>query len=77
MDSEIKNLKLEIEVLKKRVAYLEGIERRRKIVAIIKVMGIIIVSGIIIYFAYSFYDKISEMYSKVVDFSNNPLKSLF
>ena len=39
---ENKNLKLEIEVLKKRVAALENKERRRKIVGLIKAIIMVV-----------------------------------
>ena len=77
MNSEVENLKLEIEVLKKRVAHLEGIENRRKIIAIIKVLIVIIMIGIIAYFALKLYGKYTEMYGQLEEFYKNPLKSFF
>ena len=61
---ENKNLKLEIEVLKKRVASLENKERRRKIVGIIKAIITII---LIIFVALKLY----EYYQKIIDLSNS------
>lgn len=67
---EINNLKLEIEVLKKRISALEAIERRRLIINIIKLSVTIIVVVILVYIAYSYYQK-------VIDLLNNPLKGFF
>lgn len=61
---ENKNLKLEIEVLKKRVAALENKERRRKIVGLIKAIITII---LIIFVALKLY----EYYQKIIDLSNS------
>ena len=61
---ENKNLKLEIEVLKKRVASLENKERRRKIVGIIKAIITII---LIIFVSLKLY----EYYQKIIDLSNS------
>lgn len=61
---ENKNLKLEIEVLKKRVASLENKERRRKIVGLIKAIITII---LIIFVALKLY----EYYQKIIDLSNS------
>ena len=69
MNNEIEELKLEIQVLKKRIEILEGIENRRKIFKIIKFLIYIIVIILVILFAYNFYNKI-------IDMLNNPLKGL-
>ena len=61
---ENKNLKLEIEVLKKRVTALENKERRRKIVGLIKAIITII---LIIFVALKLY----EYYQKIIDLSNS------
>ena len=61
---ENKNLKLEIEVLKKRVASLENKERRRKIIGLIKAIITII---LIIFVALKLY----EYYQKIIDLSNS------
>ena len=60
---ENKNLKLEIEVLKKRVASLENKERRRKILGLIKV--IIMVVLIVALKLYEYYQKIIDVYNSV------------
>lgn len=75
MNDDIKNLKLEIEVLKRRIASLEAIERRRNIVKIIKVVIIIIIVIVIFIFAYKWYNEIMDFYNQVKNFMNNPLKS--
>ena len=77
MNNEVESLKLEIEVLKKRVAHLEGIENRRKIIAIIKALVIVIMIGIIVYFSLKIYGKYTEMYGQFEEFYQNPLKSFF
>jgi len=74
MEDEIKELKLEIGVLKKRIAHLEGIENRRKIFKIIKVTISIIILIAIALLIHSFYKQISDFYNSIVDFYNNPLK---
>lgn len=61
---ENKNLKLEIEVLKKRVTALENKERRRKILGLIKAIITII---LIIFVALKLY----EYYQKIIDLSNS------
>ena len=76
MDEEVKKLKLEIEVLKKRVAELERIERNRKIVKIIKVVIIIVILVVIFIFIYKWYTDIMNNYNKIQEFINNPLKDL-
>ena len=74
MDEEIKNLKLEIEVLKKRIAHLEGIENRRKIVKIIKIVIIVVMIVAIGIFAYQWYGKIMDYYNQINNYLNNPLQ---
>ena len=61
---ENKNLKLEIEVLKKRVASLENKERRRKIVGLIKAIIMVV---LIVFVALKLY----EYYQKIIDLSNS------
>ena len=61
---ENKNLKLEIEVLKKRVEALESKERRRKILGLVKVIITII---LIIFVGLKLY----EYYQKIIDLSNS------
>ena len=76
MENEIKNLKLEIDVLKKRISTLERIENRRKIIKIIKISIILIILGIIIYFGYKWYNEMINYFNQIKDFMNNPLKSI-
>ena len=61
---ENKELKLEIEVLKKRVEALESKERRRKILGLVKVIITII---LIIFVGLKLY----EYYQKIIDLSNS------
>ena len=61
---ENRNLKLEIEVLKKRVASLENKERRRKIVGFIKVIIMVV---LIVFVGLKLY----EYYQKIIDLSNS------
>lgn len=76
MDDEVKKLKLEIDVLKKRISELEKIERKRKIVKIIKIVLIVIIVVIIGIFAYKWYQEMTDYYNQIKDFVNNPLKSI-
>ena len=60
---ENKNLKLEIEVLKKRVTALENKERRRKILGLIKAIITIILIIFISLKLYEYYQKIIDVYN--------------
>ncbi len=60
---ENKNLKLEIEVLKKRVTALENKERRRKIVGLIKAIITIILIIFVALKLYEYYQKIIDVYN--------------
>lgn len=62
---ENKNLKLEIEVLKKRVAALENKERRRKIVGLIKVIIMVVLIVFVGLKLYEYYQKIIDVYNSV------------
>ena len=62
---ENKNLKLEIEVLKKRVASLENKERRRKILGLIKAIITIILIIFVALKLYEYYQKIIDVYNSV------------
>ena len=62
---ENKNLKLEIEVLKKRVASLENKERRRKILGLVKVIITIILIIFVGLKLYEYYQKIIDVYNSV------------
>ena len=61
---ENKNLKLEIEVLKKRVTALENKERRRKIVGFIKAIIMVVLIAFVAL-------KLYEYYQKIIDLSNS------
>ena len=73
MNDEVKNLKLEIEVLKKRIAVLEGIENRRKIIKIIKAVIFVSIIIAIIIFGYKIYNNIMNYYNQLNNMVNNPL----
>ena len=75
--SEVDKLKLEIEVLKKRISHLERIETRRKIIASIKIIIVVAIIIVICYFGYKFYNQFQDLYNKFTELSKNPLKSLF
>ncbi len=76
MEDEIKNLKLEIDVLKKRISYLESKERNRKIIGIIKGIVIAVLLILIIIYGYKLLQEMMNYYNQVKDVLNNPLKSL-
>ena len=73
MNEEIKELKLEIEVLKKRIAVLEGIENRRKIVKIIKAVIVVALIIAIAIFGYKLYKDLLNYYNQINNMVNNPL----
>ena len=62
---ENKNLKLEIEVLKKRVASLENKERRRKILGLIKSIIMVVLIAFVALKLYEYYQKIIDVYNSV------------
>ena len=62
---ENKNLKLEIEVLKKRVTALENKERRRKIVGFIKLIIMVVLIAFVALKLYEYYQKIIDVYNSV------------
>ena len=62
---ENKNLKLEIEVLKKRVTALENKERRRKIVVFIKSIIMVVLIVFVGLKLYEYYQKIIDVYNSV------------
>ncbi len=76
MEDEIKNLKLEIDVLKKRISYLENKERNRKIIGIIKGIVITVLLILIIIYGYKLLQEMMNYYNQVKDVLNDPLKSL-
>ncbi len=69
---DIKSLKLEIEVLKKRVEILENRERRRKIFAIIKAVLVVIVIIAIIFAGLYLYQMIKGYYDQLNNMVTNP-----
>ena len=70
MEEEIKDLKLEIKVLKERISTLERIETRRKTFKILKVViYLIVIMGIVIYI-YTVYQNIMNA------INNNPINSI-
>ena len=76
MEDEVKRLKQEIDVLKKRIEILEGIERRRKVFKIIKIaIGVIIIIGIILAGLY-FYQVLKGYYDSINEIIKNPFGSL-
>ena len=77
MEEEIRQLKLEIEVLKKRVHTLEQIENRRKIIRIIKIVIYIIIIMAIVFWGIKLYNQIVDYYNNVNSMISNPLQSLF
>lgn len=75
MEEELKNLKLEIQVLKKRISYLEAKERNRKIGKIIKIVFIAILLIVIAIYGYKWYKQIMDYYNEIKNFIDNPVKS--
>lgn len=74
MEDEIKDLKLEIKVLKERISYLESKERNRTIFKIIKTIIIIIVLIVIIIYGYKLYQELMTHYNEIKNIIDNPLK---
>ena len=72
---EIKNLKLEIDVLKRRISVLEAKERRRMIVKIIKIIIIMAIIVVIAIYGYKFYQQLVDYYNQIKSFTENPLQS--
>ena len=62
---ENKNLKLEIEVLKKSVVSLEKKERRIKIVGFIKSIIMVVLIAFVALKIYEYYQKIIDVYNSV------------
>ena len=75
MNEEINNLKLEIEVLKKRVASLESIERRRKISKIIKIAIYVVILIAVAMAGYKFYQQMSDYYNNINNMLTNPFSA--
>lgn len=65
---ENKELKLEIEVLKKRIERLERIENRRKMLSLIKTFIIIVVLVFVGLELYKYYQKIIEVLNQINKF---------
>lgn len=68
---EIKELKLEVEVLKRRLNRLENIENRRKVIAFVKALIIICIIVFLIVEGYKYYQKVMELYKDVSSLYNN------
>ena len=75
MEEEIKNLKLEIKVLKQRVANLEAKERTRKIVKIIKAIIIIAILVVMFIYGYKWYQEMMNYYESIKNALDNPLQA--
>lgn len=65
---ENKELKLEIEVLKKRIERLERIENRRKMLSLIKTFIIIVALVFVGLELYKYYQKITEVVNQINKF---------
>ncbi len=74
MEDKIKDLELEIKVLKQRVSELEAKERTRNIFKIIKIIIIIIILIFIIIYGYKFYTNFMKYYDEIKGVIDNPLK---
>ena len=78
MEEEIKNLKLEIQVLQKRVSELEKIEKRRKVFQMIKGIFTVFLVIAILLAGYFLYQKIMDMLKPIMDLNNSfDLNNLF
>lgn len=62
MEKEIDDLKLEIEVLKKRVKTLEGDLHKRRIIKIVKSVAILILIAVVGFYGYQMYGTLMEKY---------------
>lgn len=74
MEEEIKNLKLEIKVLKQRISELEAKERNRQIFKIIKSIIIVVIIIVIAIYGYKWYQEISNYYNEIKNVLDNPLQ---
>ena len=74
MEEEIKNLKLEIKVLKQRISDLETKERNRQIFKIIKSIIIILLIIVIAIYGYKLYQDMSQYYNEIKNVLDNPLQ---
>ena len=68
MEEEVKKLKFEIELLKKRISDLEDIERKRKIFKIIKVVVKLFIIIAIVLLIYSWYQQMIDKYESIFRF---------
>lgn len=62
MEKEIDDLKLEIEVLKKRVKTLEGDLHKRRIIKIVKSVAFLILIAAVGFYGYQMYGTLMEKY---------------
>ena len=74
MEEEIKDLKLEIEVLKQRISDLESKERTRTIFKVIKYIIIVVIIVLLIIYGYKFYTDFMKYYNEIKGVMDNPLK---
>lgn len=75
MEEEIKNLKLEVQVLKQRISNLETKERNRQIVKIVKAIIVIAILITIFIYGYKWYQEISNYYNEIKSALDNPLQA--
>lgn len=74
MEESVKNLQLEVKVLKQKVADLEAKERRRNIIKIIKAVIIIALLITIFIYGYKWYQEMSNYYNNIKNVLDNPLQ---
>ena len=74
MDNKIKDLELEIKVLKQRINILETKEKNKKIFKIIKYIIIIVVLLLLLIYGYKFYNDFLKTYKEIKNIVNNSLK---
>mgnify|MGYP003571565710 CR=1 FL=1 len=72
MEEDIKNLRVEVEVLKKRVEALEKSERHRKILSIIRFVIVFILIVAIVLAGIYFYQQMQNYYNQLNNVINNP-----
>ncbi len=75
MEEEIKNLKLEVQVLKQRISNLEAKEKNRQIIKIVKTIIIIAILITILIYGYKWYQEMSNYYNEIKNALDNPLQA--
>ena len=75
MNNEVNELKLEIEVLKKRIEVLEGIENRRKVMKLIKAIIYVLLISAVLFAVYKFYQKINNYYNDINNLVTDPFSA--